>query len=71
MTTDSNDSKVPTRLYLVTNKSTGEKILVDTYHPSKAATIATAHQFVVSKPGPMDVVKLVQAGTVVLTAKEY
>lgn len=76
MTTENHEetgsgSKLATRLYLVTHKGSGERCLVDTYHPSKAAAIATAQQYKVAKPTSMEVVKLVQSGVPVLTNKEY
>lgn len=58
----------PTRLYLVTNKLTGDKELVEASHPGNAVRVITKNVFDVEVPSSLAIAELLESGKKVIRA---
>ncbi len=57
---------VATRMYIVTNKTNGEKTLVEETHPLKAVRSVTSEDYEVESASTIDIVDLLQKGARVI-----
>ena len=55
-----------TRIYAVTNKTTGATHLVESHHPTHALKVVTEAEFDVAVPGSVELTKLIESGARVI-----
>lgn len=55
-----------TRIYAVTNKTTGTTHLVESHHPTHALKVVTENEFDVSVPGSVELATLIETGARVI-----
>lgn len=61
---------IVTRVYVVTNKATGEKTLVEESHPSKALRIVTSGAYEVEAASSTAIIDLLQKGASVIRPQQ-
>lgn len=55
-----------TRIYAVTNKTTGETQLVESHHPTHALKVVTENEFDVAVPTSIELANLLETGVRVI-----